>query len=82
MEIGQYVFPFEIELPPWLPASLYMADSENNAIMKIKYMLVTQVEGNETLSPPQPYMNSFSRFRHERVFMVSNESERQPNVGI
>ena len=49
MEIGQYCFPFEIELPDWLPASLYTAENFHSILMKIKYMLVAQVEGHDKL---------------------------------
>ena len=42
---GQYAFPFEIELPDWLPASIGVAENANAMLMQIKYMLITQIEG-------------------------------------
>ena len=37
---GQYAFPFEIELPDWLPASISIAEPEHSIFMQIKYMLI------------------------------------------
>jgi len=30
---GQYAFPFEIELPDWLPASMGVAENQNAMLM-------------------------------------------------
>ena len=37
---GQYAFPFEIELPDWLPASIGVVENKDAIMMQIKYMLV------------------------------------------
>ena len=45
IEKGQYSFPFAIDLPDWLPASLGILENEQAIAMHIKYMLVAQIEG-------------------------------------
>ena len=46
IKVGHYCFPFEIEMPDWLPASLIIAESKFSLIQKVQYMLVIQLEGN------------------------------------
>ena len=33
MEPGQYAFPFEIELPDWLPTTIALAETEHSILM-------------------------------------------------
>ena len=47
MEEGQYSFPFEFDLPEWLPSSVTTADPDGNIFMQVKYMLIAQIEGLE-----------------------------------
>ena len=49
IEHGQYAFPFEIELPDWLPASTGVVENKDAIMMQIKYMLVVQIEGLKNL---------------------------------
>ena len=44
IETGQYAFPFEIQLPEWLPASIGVTENEHVIMMQVKYMLAVQIE--------------------------------------
>ena len=35
IKVGHYCFPFEIEMPDWLPASLIIAESKFSLIQKV-----------------------------------------------
>ena len=82
---GQYAFPFEIELPDWLPASTGVAENQNAMLMQIKYMLIAQIEGITALHyykrrNVKPLYNSF--IRHERYIIIRREETRDPLLNI
>ena len=82
---GQYAFPFEIELPDWLPASIGCAENNNAVLMQIKYMLIAQIEGITHLHyyrrrDVKTLTNSY--LRHERYIIVRREQERVPVLNI
>lgn len=86
IEPGQYAFPFEIELPDWLPVSAGIAENQHGILMQVKYMLIAQIEGLPQLNilkRPSPKKTLYhSIFRHERPFIVLREQTRQPLTQI
>lgn len=39
---GQYTFPFSVQIPPWLPASMLLSTQRECALMAITYELVAE----------------------------------------
>lgn len=87
IQVGQYAFPFEINLPDWLPASLGLVENEKAILMSIKYRLVAQIEGHANHSiinrlQPELQTLNMTYLRHERPFMVTRHCQREPVFNI
>ena len=42
--LGQYQFPFSLNLPKWLPDSMLLAHPEESLSLECRYRLITQLE--------------------------------------
>ena len=82
IEVGQYAFPFEIELPDWLPATSALADNEHSVLMQVKYQLIAQVEGEVNHLYMQPLSMGISKFRFERAINIHRREARVPLYGL
>ena len=81
--LGQYVFPFEITLPNWLPPSTMLSNEANRCNMQIRYEARAQVS---PLSGSDEWANEtegVSKLRGSKSFFLCSEHNQVfPTVNL
>jgi len=77
---GQYCFPFELDVPEWLPASTMCYEKKNSTTLVVRYAVVAQLTPVYAKDYIEDPTQGISNFRSERVLIVYNDLMRsRPN---